>query len=372
MLRPTNRLLRRQGPHQVSPAYAPGESPLPLPDGWFCVGLSSELRPGDVVSRRLGNEDLVLYRTASGLLRATRPYCPHMGVHLGQGGTVQGEDIMCPFHKFRYGTDGVCSATGPAYHRVPRLKLSTIPVRESHGFMLAWLHHAGAEPSWEIPALDTTGFSPPVQHLVELPGHPQEVAENVFDFGHLTGLHGEVFDGATGDAVFDEGPSAASRGCFSMRPPLPWGMSSMAVPYEIQLHGLGHIVTTMHMPVGLVLRAIILATPVGPWRIQLRSCLSAKLDMSTVLPSPLGALGSSLLSSLVGRMALAMHKRRLLLPEITGDGPAWASKKYYPRPRVIDGDGPILPYRKWAERFYPAEALRSHPAPPNPPSPTDA
>lgn len=39
-------------------------------------------------------------------------YCPHLGAHLGIGGTVEGETLRCPFHAFRFDTGGVCVATG--------------------------------------------------------------------------------------------------------------------------------------------------------------------------------------------------------------------------------------------------------------------
>ncbi|MFF5719976.1 Rieske 2Fe-2S domain-containing protein [Streptomyces buecherae] len=51
----------------------------PYPDGWFLMATSDEVKPGRVVSRRLADEDVVLYRAASGRLRAVRPYCPHLG-----------------------------------------------------------------------------------------------------------------------------------------------------------------------------------------------------------------------------------------------------------------------------------------------------
>lgn len=353
-------LLNVLGSNRVSPAYGPGESPMPMPNGWFCVGLSAEFAPGDMANRQLGSEDVVVYRTASGVLRATRPYCPHLGAHLGQSGTVDGEELICSFHRFRYGADGVCSATGPAYRKVPKLKLSMVPVRELHGFVMAWLHHDGAEPTWEIPELDTTGFSAPVQHLIEIPGHPQEVAENAFDFGHLTALHGKVFCGSDGACKFEDSPSAGSQGTLSMRIPLPWGDKRLEVPYEIKLHGLGHIVTTMYLPGGPVQRSIILATPIGPWRVQVRSCLSTKVDAPRLLPDAVGQAFAQIASKAMARMALETHIRLLVMPKKDGDGPIWATKKYYPRPRVIDGDGPLLQYRKWAEQFYPSETPR-HP-----------
>ncbi|MFY7628125.1 Rieske 2Fe-2S domain-containing protein [Streptomyces sp. NY05-11A] len=72
------------------------ERHLPYPSGWFCLARSRELAPGRVVTRRFMNEDIVLYRTRDGRPRAVRPYCPHLGAHLGAGGTVEGQNLVCP------------------------------------------------------------------------------------------------------------------------------------------------------------------------------------------------------------------------------------------------------------------------------------
>ena len=42
----------------------------PYPTGWYAFGLASELRPGAVLSRPFMGEDLVVYRTRSGQVRA--------------------------------------------------------------------------------------------------------------------------------------------------------------------------------------------------------------------------------------------------------------------------------------------------------------
>ncbi len=62
----------------------------PYPDGWYAMGLSKEIPSGALVNRRIGDEEIVLFRTESGVLNAIEAYCPHLGAHLGHGGTVQG------------------------------------------------------------------------------------------------------------------------------------------------------------------------------------------------------------------------------------------------------------------------------------------
>ncbi|MFE2373690.1 Rieske 2Fe-2S domain-containing protein [Streptomyces sp. NPDC059398] len=90
-----------RGPHAAAdePAWH-----LPYPSGWFCLARSRELPPGKVLTRRFMDEDIVLYRTRDGRPRAVHPYCPHLGAHFGAGGTVEGQNLVCPFHRFAFGT----------------------------------------------------------------------------------------------------------------------------------------------------------------------------------------------------------------------------------------------------------------------------
>jgi nitrite reductase/ring-hydroxylating ferredoxin subunit len=92
--------------HKPSPAYPPGVGP-PSHAGWMVLHGAGEVKPGQVATRRLGRQDVVLWRTAQGALYANRAYCPHLGAHLGVGGTVQGDMLVCPFHGFRFDTTGV-------------------------------------------------------------------------------------------------------------------------------------------------------------------------------------------------------------------------------------------------------------------------
>ena len=39
----------------------------------------------------------------AGVLHA---FCPHLGTHLGHGGTVQGNNIVCPYHSWEFDADG--------------------------------------------------------------------------------------------------------------------------------------------------------------------------------------------------------------------------------------------------------------------------
>ena len=66
-----------------------------FPTGWFALAASHEVAPGAVKPLHNFGIDLVLFRTESGQVVVTDPYCPHLGAHLGYGGRVEGETIRC-------------------------------------------------------------------------------------------------------------------------------------------------------------------------------------------------------------------------------------------------------------------------------------
>lgn len=169
-----------QGPTPADVALPPV---LPYPDGWSAVAFSDELKPGAVLTRPLQGEDVVLYRLRDGRLRAVRPYCPHLGAHLGLG-AVEGDDLVCVFHRFAFGPDGSCVRTGYGAPP-PRAALAQLPVREVNDAVFVWRHHDGRAPDWEIPVFHGLDDQPLRSTTWELAGHAQEVMENAVDLGHF-------------------------------------------------------------------------------------------------------------------------------------------------------------------------------------------
>ena len=88
-------------------AAAPDLFPITRnPDGWYAVALSEEIATGEARPLACLGEDLVLMRAESGEARVFEAWCPHLGAHLGHGGMVEGENLVCPFHGWTYGSDG--------------------------------------------------------------------------------------------------------------------------------------------------------------------------------------------------------------------------------------------------------------------------
>ena len=81
--------------------------PFPaIPDGWFSVAASEDVGLGEVKPLHYLDRDLVAFRGEDGAVRVFDAHCPHLGAHLGFGGRVCGEGIVCPFHGWRFDGDG--------------------------------------------------------------------------------------------------------------------------------------------------------------------------------------------------------------------------------------------------------------------------
>ncbi|MFD8596012.1 aromatic ring-hydroxylating dioxygenase subunit alpha [Kitasatospora sp. NPDC059646] len=328
-------------------AVPAGDGPaLPTPSGWFCLALSGELRRGAVLTRRFATEDVVLYRTRRGEVRATRPYCPHMGAHLGVGGTVEGDTLVCPFHRFAFGADGGCVSDPDGV--LLRTGVAHLPVLERNGFLYVWHGHDDEPPGWELPALPGPEVRPTAHWAVETDTHPQEVVENVTDFRHLGTLHRLAVRQMTPAAA--DGPylrtnlrSVAGRIPFFGT--LSWEKSTL-------MAGLGWTLTQLELPrFGMAVHLWGLPTPIGPWRTVLRVAAACEITDPERVPGPDLPAVRAALTRTVARSTLRMTARI-----IRQDVPIWNHKRYEPRPRLAAGDQSVGIYRHWVRQFYPPGA----------------
>jgi phenylpropionate dioxygenase-like ring-hydroxylating dioxygenase large terminal subunit len=165
------------------------------PTGWFQVGWSAELAPGDIRPVHYFGRELVMYRGEDGTLAMLDAFCPHMGAHLGYGGTVEGSCLRCPYHGWVWSADG-------GNVEIPYGDRGTINARahawrltERAGVVYAWYHRDDEPPSWQPPAFEEesgAGFYDPygwATHTEPLRMHPQFASENFPDLAHMHYVH---------------------------------------------------------------------------------------------------------------------------------------------------------------------------------------
>jgi len=179
----------------VSREDHPARVPPPLevlPDRWYAVLLSKDLRDKPVSIRRFG-EDLVLYRASSGAIHCFVDRCPHRGVKLSLG-RVSGDELVCGYHAFRFRGDGSCSempCEGPDA-RIPKaMRAIAFSVQEAHG--IVWVFWGA--PRQEVPAIpwipdlpSETSYASDL--AVEWPVPAFRAIQANFDSHHAAFLHG--------------------------------------------------------------------------------------------------------------------------------------------------------------------------------------
>lgn len=160
------------------------------PESWYALAPSRSVRPGRAVPVDALGRRLVLWRTASGEVRAHHRFCPHMGASLANGQVV-GDRLRCPFHHWSFDETGRCvhipylpDGDIPPGAAVPRYEL-----REHVGWI--WVWHGPGAPTHELPALPEYGdrrFG--VRERTQLfEVHPLLILENGCDAQHFKYVH---------------------------------------------------------------------------------------------------------------------------------------------------------------------------------------
>lgn len=317
-----------------------------FPSGWYLLSLSKDLGPGTLRTKRLAGRDVVLFRTESGTPAAVDPYCPHMGAHFGHGGCVEGESIRCPFHAFRFRPDGKCIATGYGTPPPPKLRVGTLPVRETHGLVLVWLGTAGEAPTFEIPDIETDAYVEPAYHTYQMRGHPQETSENSCDLGHLGVVHGykdvKILRELRCDPGYLSVKYAMNR---PVIPELPY-LGDLYAEFFIHVIGLGYSRVEVDVPqLRMRTRHFVFATPTDTEKLE----LTIGFSHTHLGPrSPLARLPFALVERAFRRIGLRAYRH-----DVEQDFDIWHHKTYVHPPQLAVGDGPVGAYRRWAKQFYP-------------------
>lgn len=101
--------------------------------GWHKVAESVKIKSGKIYTLHLFDHEFICIRSKDRLVKIFDAYCPHLGAHLGVGGKIVNEQLICPFHGWQYDFSGKCVAI-PYCERIPkRARLESFPTKEIAG-----------------------------------------------------------------------------------------------------------------------------------------------------------------------------------------------------------------------------------------------
>jgi len=305
--------------------------PFPIPTGWFAVHWSADLEVGQVKPIRYFAKDLVLFRTSDGVAHVLDAHCPHLGAHLGHGGCLEEDKLVCPFHAWKFCGDGSIAEI-PYAKKIPkRTSVRAWAVCEQNGFIMVWHDLADRPPLWEHPTIAEYGdpgwTNIRTRHWT-VNSCNQEMAENQVDAAHFQFLHGTT-----------EMPVTTSeRHGHRLVTHSTTGMTTSAGPVdgkiEVNAWGFGFTTTRFTGIVETLLMSS--ATPVEEDVCELFFAFTVR-DIGKGIT---GGVGKAFMAE-IGR-------------QLEQDIPVWENKIYLERPVLCDGDGPIGVFRLWCKQFYPS------------------
>jgi nitrite reductase/ring-hydroxylating ferredoxin subunit len=157
------------------------------PQNWYLLAYSHELARGVVLSRPLGDAEVVLFRgAASGQVSAFLGHCAHMGCHLKHGRVV-GDGLRCALHHRLISADGYFLRRDGSI--TPDLRQPGLPTVEQYGCIFVF---AGAQALFDLPrpficregSVQTACLT---SHVFELPW--LALTANGMDIEHLQAVH---------------------------------------------------------------------------------------------------------------------------------------------------------------------------------------
>lgn len=181
----------------MTPAAGPR---LALRACWHPVAYANDVG-GAPRAATLLDEPLVLWRDGGGAVRAFRDVCVHRGTALSLG-CVDGDELVCAYHGWRYGADGACTAIPqlPDPTRVPA-RARALAYRTTERYGLVWV--ALEAPRWpipDVPELEQSGWRAVRTGPFAWACDASRQVENFTDFGHFAFVHAGLL-GDAGNAV---------------------------------------------------------------------------------------------------------------------------------------------------------------------------
>ena len=171
------------------------DAPAAVPDlealrsCWHPVAYAADLGAEPLRVKLLG-EHLVLWRDSAGTAHALRDLCIHRGTALSLGRVV-GDRIMCPYHGWQYGGDGICKLIPQLEDptRVPgKAKVDAFSCDERYGML--WV--AMEAPRYalpDVPELESTDWTVVRAGPYSWNADASRQLENFTDFGHFPWVH---------------------------------------------------------------------------------------------------------------------------------------------------------------------------------------
>lgn len=165
-----------------------------LRNTWYVAGWADELVPGALLSRRLLDEPVVMFRDGSGAPQALHDRCPHRFVPLSAGRVLPEHGaVQCGYHGLEFDGTGRCVRNPHGDNTIPKAaKVRAYPLVERHSALWIWMGDAERADPAAIPdfsCMDADTWHVGKGYLRPRADYRLEV-DNILDLSHIEFLHG--------------------------------------------------------------------------------------------------------------------------------------------------------------------------------------
>ncbi len=301
----------------------------PFPSGWFSIGSTADIVTGQINTFSFFGRELIAFRNRDNRICVLNAYCVHLGAHLGVGGRLEADGIVCPFHGWRYNSEGQCVDIPYSDHIPERGRIHAYPAIEWAGLIIVYFSPDNREPTWtpDLPEFDPMEWVLYSSRRWTVRVHVQEIGENGLDMPHFKTVHSAEIP----QMVRAEGVD--QKFFISVKPHEGSAQAKYLSGIDRTLWGLGISVNSFEGEVPS--RIVITRTPIDE-----------QLSEITLVFLPKNQ-GDEKTTAMFGK-ALMEH----ISKEIEQDVPIWENKEYVEHPVLTKGDGPIAAWRNWCQQFY--------------------
>lgn len=206
---------------------------------WFVIAEPDEVSIGKLCTRMVMDENIVVFRTASGNLTALEDRCPHRCAPLSLG-CVEGESIKCGYHGAKFDGNGQCVSV-PGQDTLPpgKYRVKSYPVVEKYGYIWIWMgspeladKEVGFPEFFDKADPDHPDWDGVYDRFLSFPCNYQLINDNLFDLSHAETVHPETLGAAETTKVFRSQAKKAPR-------PDDGGENIEGVTYQINDEDIG-------------------------------------------------------------------------------------------------------------------------------------
>jgi phenylpropionate dioxygenase-like ring-hydroxylating dioxygenase large terminal subunit len=104
---------------------------------WVRIAASAEIEPGVVKGVDHGDVEVVVWRASSGEICVMDARCPHQWSYLGVEGMIDGDELVCAAHHWRFDRSGRGTKRNVLGRVDEKSDISVHPSREVDGFIEA-------------------------------------------------------------------------------------------------------------------------------------------------------------------------------------------------------------------------------------------